>query len=119
MGRPDASTPSYRAAPADIEQAAQISRLLADATRLAILEALIHEHELAVSELAARVDRPIAAVSQHLAKLKSGGLVLSSRSGVSIRYRIGGEHVRHLVENLLQHTEHTRYAQPPHHRSIG
>ncbi|MFT4215340.1 MAG: metalloregulator ArsR/SmtB family transcription factor [Microbacterium sp.] len=106
-----------RASAADIEQAAQTSRLLAEPTRLGILLALLHERDLAVGELAARVDRPIAAVSQHLAKLKSGGLVRSTRDGASIRYRLGDEHVIGLVENLLHHTEHLRYAVPPHHRA--
>ncbi|MFT4229930.1 MAG: metalloregulator ArsR/SmtB family transcription factor [Microbacterium sp.] len=110
-------TPEHRASAADIEHAARTSHLLADPTRLGILLALLYDHELAVGELAERLDRPIPAVSQHLAKLRSGGLVRSTRDGASIRYRLGDEHVTGLVQNLLHHTEHARYAQPPHHRA--
>ncbi|MBC9936291.1 MULTISPECIES: helix-turn-helix transcriptional regulator [unclassified Leucobacter] len=116
MGKPSANAPLHRANDEELERAAQISQLLADRTRLGILELLLVEGEHSVGEIGHRLERPIPAVSQHLAKLKTGGLVLPRRDGTSIRYRIGGDHVALLVENLLQHSEHVLHATPPHHR---
>lgn len=117
MGKP-AETPAIRQPTGtELEHAAAVLQLLADRTRLGILSLLLPGAELSVSEIAQLLERPVPAVSQHLAKLKSGRLVLSRREGTSIRYRLCGEHVSLLVENLLQHTEHELFAEPPHHVS--
>lgn len=116
MSANETTTARHRASAEDLDRAAQTSRLLSDATRLGILIALLPSQELAVGELASALDRPAPAISQHLAKLRGGALVRSSRVGASIRYRLADEHVVGLVENLLHHTEHLRYAHPPHHR---
>lgn len=99
---------------ADLEHAASVARLLADRTRLAIL-ALLDGDELPVGSIAEVLDRPVPAVSQHLAKLRQGGLVTSRRDGVVVFYGQPDEHVAGLVTNLLQHSEHVLYPEPPHH----
>lgn len=99
----------------ELEFASDIMKLVSDHTRLAIL-ALLREHEFAVGEIAAALDRPAPAISQHLAKLKSGRLVSSRREGTSVHYRLPNEHVHALIDNLLQHSEHILYLEPPHHR---
>lgn len=115
MGRPLEATAVRQPTASELEHAATVIQLLADRTRLGILALLLPGTELSVGEISALLDRPIAAVSQHLAKLKGGRLVFSRREGTSIRYRLSGEHVALLVENLLQHTEHELFADPPHH----
>lgn len=115
MGKP-AETPAMRQPTAtELDHAASVLQLLADRTRLGILSLLLSGAELSVGEIAQMLDRPVPAVSQHLAKLKSGRLVLARRDGTSIMYRLCGEHVALLVENLLQHTEHELFVEPPHH----
>lgn len=99
---------------ADLEHAAAVARLLADRTRLAIL-AMLEGTELPVGSIAETLDRPVPAVSQHLAKLRQGGLVTSRRDGVVVFYGQPDEHVAALVTNLLQHSEHVLYPEPPHH----
>jgi DNA-binding transcriptional ArsR family regulator len=61
-------------------------RALADPTRRAVFERL-SERELSVSELKSgfRVSQP--AISQHLATLKSAGLVRERREGRHVYYR--------------------------------
>lgn len=120
MGRPDAERPPAprQPSPAELEHAAGVLQLLADRTRLGILALLASGGELSVGEIAEHLERPVPAVSQHLAKLKGGTLVLTRREGTSIHYRLGGEHVADLVENLLQHTEHALFADPPHHTAV-
>lgn len=116
MGRPTEGAPPREPTAAELDHASEVLQLLSDRTRLAIISMLAPAGELSVGEIAARLERPVPAISQHLAKLRAGRLVLSRRDGSSIRYRLGGEHVASLVENLLQHTEHELFAEPPHHR---
>jgi DNA-binding transcriptional ArsR family regulator len=101
--------------PADLDHAVDILRLLADRTRLAVL-ALLDGTEMSVTALAEALDRPTPAISQHLAKLRAGHLVTARRDGTTIYYSQASEHVSALVTNVLQHTEHTLYPVPPHHR---
>lgn len=116
MGKPAETPPPRQPTAAELDHAAAVLQLLSDRTRLGIIAILLPGDELSVGEIAQRLERPVPAVSQHLAKLKSGRLVLSRREGTSIKYRLCGEHVSLLVENLLQHTEHELFAEPPHHR---
>ena len=101
----------------EVARAVEVLRLLADPTRLRIL-VLLQGAELRVGDLAAELDRPVPAVSQHLAKLRAAGLVVARREGTSVRYSQPDEHVAALVTNVLQHAEHLLYANPPHHRPI-
>lgn len=117
MGKPNATPPLREPTAAELDHAASVLQLLSDRTRLAIISLLVPDIELSVGEIATRLERPVPAISQHLAKLRTGKLVLSRRDGTSIRYRLCGEHVSSLVENLLQHTEHELFAEPPHHRA--
>jgi DNA-binding transcriptional ArsR family regulator len=100
---------------ADVETAAAILRLLGDRTRLLIL-AVLRDGELPVSVIAETVQRPLPAVSQHLAKLRAGGLVTTRREGTTVYYAVMNEHVSALVHNAFHHAEHLRYPEPPHHR---
>lgn len=99
----------------DLDHAVEVLRLLADRTRLAIL-ALLDGTELSVTAIAAAVERPVPAVSQHLARLRLGGLVTTRRAGTTVFYGQPDEHLAALVANVLQHTEHVLYPEPPHHR---
>lgn len=116
MGKPNEAAQPRDPTPAELDHASAILQLLSDRTRLAIISLLAPDIELSVGEIAARLERPVPAVSQHLAKLRAGRLVLTRRDGSSIRYRLCGEHVASLIENLLQHTEHELFTEPPHHR---
>ncbi|GAA4687622.1 ArsR/SmtB family transcription factor [Promicromonospora umidemergens] len=100
---------------ADLDHAVQVLRLLADRTRLAIL-AMLDGTEMSVTAIAETLDRPAAAVSQHLAKLRAGHLVTARRDGTTIYYGQPDAHVAALVTGVLQHTEHVLYDVPPHHR---
>ncbi|GHH76218.1 ArsR/SmtB family transcription factor [Promicromonospora soli] len=100
---------------ADLDQAVDVLRLLADRTRLAIL-AMLNGTEMSVTAIAEALGRPSSGVSQHLAKLRAGRLVTSRRDGTTIYYGQPDEHVAALVTGVLQHTEHMIYEVPPHHR---
>jgi DNA-binding transcriptional ArsR family regulator len=78
-----------------------VFRALADPSRRAIFEQLSHG-EAAVKELKARFDISQPAVSQHLAALRSAGLVSERRAGRLVYYRVEPRGLRPLV-NWLGH----------------
>jgi DNA-binding transcriptional ArsR family regulator len=99
---------------AEFEAAANMLKLLADATRLRIVWALLHgEHS--VNELAEHVDARPAAVSQHLAKLRLAGLVGTRRDGNRIYYMAENEHVERVASEALLQADHA-VAGAAHHR---
>ena len=66
---------------------AAISRALADAKRLCVLECL-SRGERSVSELSREASCQVPNMSQHLAVLRSAGLVESRREGNTVLYRL-------------------------------
>ncbi|MEU6757836.1 metalloregulator ArsR/SmtB family transcription factor [Streptomyces sp. NPDC046685] len=82
---------------AGVDQAVAVLKAVADPTRYRLLWALCRR-EMAVSEMAELVGAHVAAVSQHLARLRGAGLVVTRREGTRIFYRVAGGHVRPLLE---------------------
>src|SRR5215207_7955465 len=104
-----------RALPADeVDLAVEVFRMLADATRVRILWALIGR-ELSVNELAAEVGKLPAAVSAHLAKLRMSRTVATRRDGAQVFYRLENEHIGELVTNAIHNAEHAGPGVPGHH----
>ncbi|MFE2727320.1 ArsR/SmtB family transcription factor [Kitasatospora sp. NPDC059327] len=68
------------------ERAVAVLKAVADPSRYRLLWAL-SRRELPVSELAQLLGAHVAATSQHLARLRSAGLVVSRREGTRIFYR--------------------------------
>ncbi len=89
----------------EFQVAAGVLKLLADATRLKIVWALLHgEHS--VNELADHVGARPPAVSQHLAKLRAADLVRTRRDGNRIYYAARNEHIEHLATEALLQADH-------------
>ena len=101
--------------PADqVDLAVEVFRMLADATRVQILWALI-EGESSVSDLAERTAKAPASVSQHLAKLRMARLVRPRRDGTTIFYRLDNDHVARLIRDAIYNAEHAGPGIPGHH----
>lgn len=98
----------------EVELAAEIFRMLADATRVRLLWA-IRDTELSVGDLAEAVGKRPAAVSQHLAKLRLTRLVQTRREGTTILYRLDNDHVRQLVTDAIYHAQHQGPGVSAHH----
>ncbi|MFA7297701.1 MAG: metalloregulator ArsR/SmtB family transcription factor [Dehalococcoidia bacterium] len=88
-----------------VDLAVEVFRMLADATRVRLLWAIL-EQELSVNDLAAVVDKRPASVSQHLAKLRMARLVRARRDGTFIYYRVENDHVRQLIRDAVSHADH-------------
>ena len=66
---------------------AAVARALGDPKRLCVLESLA-DGEASVGELATRVACQVPNMSQHLAVLRSAGLVSARRDGSTVYYRL-------------------------------
>jgi DNA-binding transcriptional ArsR family regulator len=71
----------------DRQRSAAVGRALADPKRLCVLESLAGG-ELSVSDLSTTVGCQVPNMSQHLAVLRSAGLVQSRRDGNTVYYRL-------------------------------
>lgn len=91
----EATTPQLKAA-------ADTFGLLSAPTRLHLVWLLAHQ-EYDVGTLAERTGASVAAVSQHLAKLRLAGLVAAHRSGRHQIYAVDDPHVITLVEQIFAH----------------
>ena len=76
----------------DRQRFAAVGRAHADPTRLCVLESLA-EGELSVGDLSTRVRCQVPNMSQHLAVLRSAGLVSTRREGSTIYYRLADTRV--------------------------
>ena len=74
------------------QRAATIGRAMSDPKRLCVLESLA-DGELSVSELSTRVRCQVPNMSQHLAVLRSAGLVTARRDGSTVFYRLTDQRV--------------------------
>lgn len=72
--------------------AAAIARALADPKRLCVLERLA-DGERSVSDLSRDVGCQVPNMSQHLAVLRSAGLVTTRRQGSTVFYRLTDQRV--------------------------
>ncbi|MEV8254395.1 metalloregulator ArsR/SmtB family transcription factor [Rhodoglobus sp. NPDC076762] len=88
-----------------VSVAVEIFSLLADATRFRIVLAL-REGELAVGEIAERVAKPQATVSQHLAKLRMSRVVTTRHEGARVYYRLSNDHALELIRVAVFQAEH-------------
>src|SRR5512146_3575543 len=76
----------------DYQRSAVIGRALADPKRRCVLESLA-EGEVSVSDLSSRVGCQVPNMSQHLAVLRSAGLVSTRRDGSTVCYRLADSRV--------------------------
>ena len=81
------ASPTRASSDFDRQRYAAVGRALADPKRLCVLESLA-EGELSVSDLSTKVGCQVPNMSQHLAVLRSAGLVQSRRDGSTVFYRL-------------------------------
>ena len=101
-----------------VDLVVEVFRMLADATRVQILWALVRQ-EMSVGDLAGHVGKPAPSVSQHLAKLRMARLVRTRRDGTTIYYSLDNDHIRQLVIYAVFNAEHAGPGVPGHHRDAA
>ncbi|MFN8621663.1 MAG: metalloregulator ArsR/SmtB family transcription factor [Chloroflexota bacterium] len=88
----------------DRQRYAAVSRALADPKRLCVVE-ILATGERSVSELSREASCQIPNMSQHLAVLRSAGLVTTRRDGSTVFYRLADPRVLdayRLIQTLAQ-----------------
>ncbi|WP_248928012.1 ArsR/SmtB family transcription factor [Paenibacillus hamazuiensis] len=85
----------------EIEKMVEILKLAADKSRLTIL-LLLQEKELCVCEMVEILQTSQPNISQHMRKLKDGGLVKESKRGQWVYYSLAIDDKPFLVD-LLKH----------------
>lgn len=99
---PAAAADDEPPSPRLLQEAAETFGMLAATTRLHIVW-LLARSEQDVTALAEQTGGTVAAVSQHLAKLKLAGLVSSRREGRRQVYFVDDPHVVAIVRQMIAH----------------
>ena len=110
----DTQGTSVRLPEEQVDLAVELFRMLADATRVQVLWALV-SREMAVNDLVEHVGKPGPAVSQHLARLRLARVVQTRREGNQVFYRLENDHVRRLLTDAVFNAEHVGPGVPAHH----
>ena len=84
---------------AHAEVAEALLKAMGNRNRLMVL-CTLHEGELSVGELNARIPLSQSALSQHLAKMREEGLVTFRREAQTLHYRIDDPNVVKLIATL-------------------
>jgi len=84
---------------------AELFKVFGDSTRIRILNALFHQKELSVSELAQQLSMTVSAVSHQLRILRTSDLVRSRRDGKTVFYSLADDHVKTIIYMGLEHLE--------------
>lgn len=85
-----------------LREAAEFFHLLGDPTRLRIVVSCL-DGPLNVGEIASRVEVSQSLVSHHLRLLRATRLLLAERRGRNIYYAPADEHVRCIVNDMIDH----------------
>lgn len=89
-----------------VQRLAETFKVLGDATRIRILDALSRD-ELCVCDLAALLDMSSSAISHQLRVLRDARLVKYRREGKTVCYSLDDDHVLTLFAQGLAHIQHT------------
>lgn len=101
------SSDARPATEAELARVAETLHALSTPSRLRILLHLV-AGPCAAGEIATAVAMEQSAVSHQLRILRQLGLVVATRSGRSMRYRLYDDHVAQLLDEARYHVEHLR-----------
>lgn len=84
-----------------LEEKSEILKALAHPVRLCIVKGLLQTEMCNVTGMQSCLGIPQSTVSQHLAKLKSAGVIEGKREGVKINYYVVNEDAKKIVSALF------------------
>lgn len=87
----------------DVEKISEIFKALSCTTRLKIVIGLIEKSECNVNKMAEGLNIAQPNVSQHLAILKSAGIIEGFRKGTQICYRVTNRLVSKFVKDMEEY----------------
>lgn len=80
---------------------AELLKVLAHPVRLCIVQGLMSRDDCNVSHIQNCLEMPQSTISQHLAKLRSTGIIEGRRCGLEVYYRVINEDARKIVRLLF------------------
>ncbi len=83
-------------------QLAEMFRIMGDVSRLRIILSCLDE-ELAVGDIAARLDLSPSLVSHHLRLLRAARILRADRRGKHVFYAAADDHIRCVIEDMVAH----------------
>jgi len=83
------------------KEKAEFLKVLAHPVRLCIVRGLMSQDECNVSHIQNCLERPQSTISQHLAKLRSAGIIKGRRCGLEVYYRVINEDAKKIVRLLF------------------
>jgi DNA-binding transcriptional ArsR family regulator len=86
----------------EVDQLADMFRLMGDATRLRIILVCLNE-PISVGAIAGRLDLSPSLVSHHLRLLKAARLLGAERRGKQVFYSALDEHIRCVITDMVTH----------------
>lgn len=85
-----------------LEQKAELFKAISHPVRLCILEMLLRNNKIKVTDMQCCIEVSQSTVSQHIAKLKAAGIVKGEREGVEIYYSISNEEIKKIIKLILE-----------------
>lgn len=85
-----------------LSEKAEFLKTIAHPVRLCILTMLIRDEQSNVTDIQSCLDVPQPTVSQHLAKLKSSGILAAERNGTEIIYSFKDDDMKQIVSKILE-----------------
>ncbi|MCK8060065.1 MULTISPECIES: metalloregulator ArsR/SmtB family transcription factor [unclassified Fusibacter] len=92
---------------------ADVLKAIAHPARLCIISCLMRSEECNVSALQKELNLPQSTISQHMAKLKSQGVIEGERHGVEVVYHIVDESIYELLKHYLQDVFNLKESEEP------
>ncbi len=84
----------------DIKNQAELLKVLGHPTRLCIMQNLMEKEHCNVTFMHNCLNIPQSTVSQHIAKLKSYGIISGTRKGLEINYKIIDKRAIEIIKAL-------------------
>ena len=86
----------------ELENVAELLKIIGHPTRLKILQLLKHNGEMCVCELLPLLEVSQPNLSQHLSILRLSGLVENNKVGNTIRYRLADNELLHEILEIIE-----------------
>ena len=85
-----------------LAEKAELFKTIAHPVRLCILAMLIKEEQSNVTDIQCCLEVPQPTISQHLAKLKSAGILTTERNGTEFIYKLKNEEVKKIILQIIE-----------------
>ena len=84
-----------------LTQKAELFKAISHPVRLCILAILFKNKKIKVTDIQCCIEVSQSTVSQHLAKLKSAGIISGQREGTEIHYSISNKEVEQIIQSII------------------